>query len=172
MDIASPSIAVTVTHIFPQEKRRRKAGQRHWEQWVSRKAQSCKRDRRATDEDTAAGHVGEGGDRPCGIDLGARRRKQEEAEVERRKKMQDEAFAAWVREKDKLFRSRKKEVRSRFRQESAYHVLVPTVLELSKVDIMSLASVRVVPSLPLVCQWLGRQFSVRFSTFFVVGTPC
>ncbi|CAM9155421.1 unnamed protein product [Scytosiphon promiscuus] len=54
-----------------QEKRRRAAGQRHWEQWVSQKARRCK---------------------PGSKD-------------------QDEAFAAWAREKDRILRASKREKR-------------------------------------------------------------
>ncbi|CAM9315039.1 unnamed protein product [Hapterophycus canaliculatus] len=96
-----------------QEKRRRAAGQRHWEEWVSRKAGICKPGS-VNDND----HAGGGGDDESGVSgASARRRRHDEQrereaqEEQRRKKDQDEAFAAWAREKDRILRARKREER-------------------------------------------------------------
>ncbi|CAM9126272.1 unnamed protein product, partial [Laminaria digitata] len=94
-----------------QEKRRRAAGQRHWEEWVARKARGCKDDRhdRPTDDGASGGGGGRSGRR--GDAEAARRRRQERADAELRKREQDDAFAAWVREKDKALRARRREKR-------------------------------------------------------------
>lgn len=81
----------------PQEKRRRAAGQRHWEEWVSRKARHCKsgsgNDNNDDDNDEESAAIA-----------------REAQEEERRKRDQDEAFAAWAREKDRILRAAKREV--------------------------------------------------------------
>ena len=95
-----------------QEKRRRAAGQRHWEEWVARKARGGKDERNTstfgTDDgaNVAGGKSGRRGDAEA-----ARRREQERADAELRKREQEESFAAWVREKDRILRARRREVR-------------------------------------------------------------
>ena len=87
-----------------QEKRRREAGQRHWEEWVSRKARRCKT---ATAGERGENSRGGGGGGGGGGD--DRQRERQEDEEKRRRKEQDEAFAAWARQKDKLLRARRRE---------------------------------------------------------------
>ncbi|CBN78026.1 hypothetical protein Esi_0082_0041 [Ectocarpus siliculosus] len=101
-----------------QEKRRRAAGQKHWEEWVSRKARRSKSGAAVNgdDNDRQRGGVdaGIGGESAAGEAAARRRREQrerQEDEDRRRKKEQDEAFAAWAREKDKVLRARKREKR-------------------------------------------------------------
>lgn len=100
-----------------QEKRRRAAGQRHWEEWVSRKSRCSKSGAAVNgdDNDRQRGGVDAGieGEGAAGEAAERRRREQrerQEDEDRRRKKEQDEAFAAWAREKDKVLRARKREV--------------------------------------------------------------
>lgn len=99
---------LSATSVPSQEKRRRAAGQRHWEEWVARKARGCKDDRHDRPTDDGASGGGRSGRR--GDAEAARRRRQERADAELRKREQDDAFAAWVREKDKALRARRREV--------------------------------------------------------------
>lgn len=75
-----------------QEQRRRAVGHLHWEQWA------------------AAKRAGSRPNNGNGVD------EEREAEAELKKKAQDEAFAAWAREKDKLLRARRRKVSSSGRQ--------------------------------------------------------
>lgn len=76
---------------------------------MHRKAHHAKRDRPTTDGNSACPGGCEGSE--GGVRRGGKQREAAEAEAERRKKDQDEAFAAWAREKDKIFRVRRREVR-------------------------------------------------------------
>ncbi|CAM9854802.1 unnamed protein product, partial [Ectocarpus sp. 12 AP-2014] len=101
-----------------QEKRRRAAGQRHWEEWVSRKARRGKSGGAINGDDSDrqrggvdAGIGGEGAPGEASVRRRREQRERQEDEDRRRKREQDEAFAAWAREKDKVLRARKREKR-------------------------------------------------------------
>lgn len=83
-------------HFITQEKRRREAGQRHWEKWAATKKAS-------------AGLGGADGTR--GNDLGQPLERDREWEYSnRRRKAQDEAFEAWAKQKDRALRAKRREV--------------------------------------------------------------
>lgn len=105
--------------ITSQEKRRRAAGQRHWEEWVSRQTRQYKASAVQDGNEMGIYSGGGGSDGGGGTNEATARRRQRQqqrerqaGEDQRRKKEQDEAFAAWVREKDKLVRAKKREARA------------------------------------------------------------